>query len=134
MLIGIFPLMIPELLARLNRMGYGDEIVLADAHFPGETCGKRVLRAAGLKIPNLLDAIPSAFVLDTYVESPLIEMRAAPGDQLDPAGEASCRQAIDEHRPDPPPIRRIASIVMTGRNRLLPLSCSERWLCMAASS
>jgi len=36
MLIGISPLISPDLLAVLYRMGHGDEIVLADAHFPGE--------------------------------------------------------------------------------------------------
>jgi L-fucose mutarotase len=50
MLLGISPLISPELLAVLHRMGHGDEIVLADAHFPGDTFGKRVLRADGLKI------------------------------------------------------------------------------------
>jgi len=104
MLIGISPLISPELLAVLHRMGHGDEIVLADAHFPG---GKRVLRADGLKIPDLLDAILPLFILDTYVESPLIMMAAVSGDQLDPAVETSYRKAIDKHWPKTPPIQRI---------------------------
>ncbi len=108
MLLGISPLISPELLAVLHRMGHGDEIVLADAHFPGDTYGKCVLRADGLKIPDLLDAILPLFVLDSYVESPLIMMCAVAGDQLDPAVEASYRQAIDKHWPDTPPIQRIA--------------------------
>jgi L-fucose mutarotase/ribose pyranase (RbsD/FucU family) len=33
MLVGISPLLSPELLATLYQMGHGDEIVLADAHF-----------------------------------------------------------------------------------------------------
>jgi L-fucose mutarotase len=107
MLIGISPLISPDLLAVLHRMGHGDEIVFADAHFPGETYGKRVLRADGLKIPDLLDAILPLFVLDTYVESPLIMMCAVPGDQLDPAVEISYRQAIDNYWPNTPPIQRI---------------------------
>ena len=36
MLKGISPVISPELLAVLCRMGHGDEIVLADANFPGE--------------------------------------------------------------------------------------------------
>ena len=107
MLIGISPLISPDLLAVLHRMGHGDEIVLADAHFPGETYGKRVLRADGLRISDLLDAILPLFVLDTYVESPLIMMDAVSGDQLDLAVEASYRRAIDKHWPDTPPIQRI---------------------------
>jgi L-fucose mutarotase len=107
MLIGISPLISPDLLAVLHRMGHGDEIVFADAHFPGETYGKRVLRADGLKIPDLLNAILPLFVLDTYVESPLIMMSPASGDQLDLAVEASYRQVIDKHWPKTPSIQRI---------------------------
>jgi L-fucose mutarotase len=94
MLIGISPLISPELLAVLHRMGHGDEIVLADAHFPGETYGKRVLRADGLKIHDLLDAILPLFVLDSYVESPLIMMSAVSGDQLGILLPTGNRQAL----------------------------------------
>jgi len=107
MLIGISPLISPEVLAVLHRMGHGDEIVLADAHFPGETYGKRVLRADGLRIPDLLDGILPLFALDTYVQSPLIMMAAVSGDQLDPVVEASYRQAVDKHWPATPPIQQI---------------------------
>ena len=107
MLIGISPLISPDLLSVLYCMGHGDEIVLADAHFPGETYGKRVLRADGLKIPSLLDAILPLFALDSYVESPLIMMRAVSGGQLDPAVEAAYREAINRHWPATPPIQRI---------------------------
>ena len=107
MLIGISPLISPDLLSILYRMGHGDEIVLADAHFPGETYGRRVLRADGLRIPNLLDAILPLFALDSYVERPLIMMAPVPGDQLDPVVEASYRQAVDKHWPDTPSILRI---------------------------
>jgi len=107
MLIGISPLISPDLLAVLHRMGHGDEIVLADAHFPGETYGKRVLRADGLKIRDLLDAILPLFILDPYVESPLIMMAPVSGDKLDPAVQTSYRQAIDKHWPNTPPIKSI---------------------------
>ena len=66
MLKGISPLISPELLATLARMGHGDEIVLADAHFPGETFNKNVLRADGLKVADLLEAILPLFELDQY--------------------------------------------------------------------
>ena len=66
MLIGISSLISRDLLVVLHRMGHDDEIMLADAHFPAEAYGKRVLRADGLKIPDLLDAILPLFALDTY--------------------------------------------------------------------
>lgn len=107
MLVGISPLIGPELLAILCRMGHGDEIVLADTHFPGETYGRRVLRADGLRVADLLDGILPLFALDTYVDSPVIMMAAVEGDELDPAVEASYRQVIDEHWPDTPPIKQV---------------------------
>ena len=76
MLKGISPLVSPELLAVLARMGHGDEIILADAHFPGESYNGRVLRADGLRIPELLAAILPLFELDAYVPHPLVMMAA----------------------------------------------------------
>jgi len=107
MLKGISPLLSPELLSVLCRMGHGDEIVLADAHFPGETFGRRVLRADGLRIPDLLDAVLPVFELDSYVESPVMMMAPVEGDTLDPAVEKAYRAAIDRHAPDTPPIARL---------------------------
>jgi len=107
-------------------MGHGDEIVLADAHFPGETYGKRVVRADGLRICDLLDAILPLFALDSYVDHPLSMMAAVEGDQLDPVVEASYWQAVDRHWPNTPSIERIGrfefydrakeafAVVMTG--------------------
>jgi L-fucose mutarotase len=126
MLYGISPLLSPELLATLSRMGHGDEIVLADAHFPGETFNKQVLRADGLVIADLLDAILPLFVLDAYVDHPLIMMAAVSGDSLDPEVESRYRCAVDRHWPQTPAILRIDrfafyertqkafSVVMTG--------------------
>lgn len=94
MLNGISPLLSPELLNALYRMGHGDEILLADAHYPGDTFGKQVIRADGLGIPELLSAISPLFPLDSYVEAPLAMMAAVPGDALDPEVEKTYRAAI----------------------------------------
>ena len=107
MLKGISPLISPELLSLLCRMGHGDEIVFADAHFPGEAMNTCVLRADGLKIDALLDAVLPLFELDSYVAAPCFMMAAVPGDKLDPAVEKSYRKAIDRHAPKTPPIARI---------------------------
>jgi L-fucose mutarotase len=107
MLKGISPLISPELLEALARMGHGDSIVLADAHFPGESVCKRVVRADGLRIPDLLDAILPLFELDSYVEAPLVMMAPVEGDTLDPTVEASYRAAVDRHAPATAPIARI---------------------------
>jgi L-fucose mutarotase len=99
MLIGISPLLGPDLLAILCRMGHGDEIVIADAHFPGEGLARRCLRADGVRIAPLLQAIQRVFPLDGYVDAPVAMMAAVSGDRLDPRVEASYRAAL---RPDDP--------------------------------
>lgn len=107
MLKGISPLISPELLSTLSRMGHGDEIILADAHFPGETYNDYVIRADGLKISDLLSAILPLFELDAYVEHPLIMMAAVEGDQLDSSVEKSYLESIHQTNPDVAPILRI---------------------------
>jgi len=107
MLKGISSYLSPELLSILYRMGHGDEIVLADAHFPGETCGKRLVRADGIQIPDLLDSILPLFVLDEYVDHPVFMMAVVEGDKLDPAVEKSYRDIIDKYYPDTPQIKRV---------------------------
>ena len=100
MLKGISPLVSPDLLSALSRMGHGDELVLGDAHFPAETYGKAngaVLRADGISAAALMDAILPLFELDSYgTDAPMITMEAVPGDTLDPDVEASYRAAADK--------------------------------------
>lgn len=126
MLIGISPVVSPDLLDALYRMGHGDEIVLADAHFPGESLGPRVVRADGLRIAQLLEGIMPLLALDSYVDHPLAMMAAVPADALDPMVEQGYMKAIRITWPETsPPVRleRFAfyerardafAIVMTG--------------------
>jgi L-fucose mutarotase len=107
MLIGVSPVISPELLAVLARMGHGDELVLADAHFPGETFNPRVLRADGLRIPALLDGILRLINLDAYVPAPVAMMAAVAGDSLDPAVEKAYRAVIDQRWPGTAPTERV---------------------------
>ncbi len=104
MLQGISPLLSPELLFVLHSMGHGDEIVLADANFPGVTMNTTCLRADGVQIAPLLHALLPLFPLDTFVEAPVHMMQAVQGDSADPAIEQRYRQAIDEYYNDCPPI------------------------------
>lgn len=126
MLKGISPLISPSLLEVLARMGHGDEIVLADAHFPGESTGRRVIRADGLRIADLLGAILPLFELDSYVPHPVLMMEPVAGDQADPGLEASYLEQIGKsvkNVPVPKKLDRFAfyeraakafAVVMTG--------------------
>lgn len=129
MLKGISPLISPELLVAMYRMGHGDEIVLADAHFPGHSMGVPVIRADGLRVDALLDAMLPLMELDGYVADPVVMMAAVEGDVLDPAVEASYRAAVLRHAPKAPGIVRVErfafyerarkafAVVMTGETR-----------------
>ncbi|SJZ54272.1 L-fucose mutarotase [Consotaella salsifontis] len=117
MLRNISPLLSPDLLVALYRMGHGDEIVLADAHFPADSVNTRVIRADGLSIAPLIDAILPLFVLDTYVTDPLVMMSAASGDSLDPEMLKGYRSAIGKHAPDAPDIQFIERFAFYDRAR-----------------
>ncbi|MGE4569190.1 MAG: L-fucose mutarotase [Bacteroidales bacterium] len=117
MLKGISPLISPTLLEVLARMGHGDEIVLADAHFPGESFNGRVIRADGLKIADLIEAILPLFELDAYVPAPLAMMAATPGDTLDPAVETGYRASIGKVISPIPTIERVERFAFYERTR-----------------
>ncbi len=117
MLKGISPLLSPELLAVLCRMGHGDEIVLADAHFPAESFNGNVLRADGLKIPDLLSAILPLFELDHYCDHPLMMMSAVDRDLLDPNVEKKYLDSIRQTNPDVKPILRIERFAFYERTK-----------------
>lgn len=107
MLKGISPLISPELLAVLCRMGHGEELVLADAHFPGHQLNDKVLRAEGVRIPDLLDAILPLFEIDSYVPDPLVMMAPVEGDELDVSVEQAYLIPIRKHAPEAPSVCRV---------------------------
>ena len=92
MLKGISLVLSPELLKVLAEMGHGDEIVLADAHFPGHAVNARTLRADGVSIPRLLDGIAPLFELDTY-DDPLVMMQPVDGDARVPVAHTQGQAA-----------------------------------------
>src|ERR1700761_8695456 len=87
MLKGISPVLSPELLKTLYEMGHGDELLLADAHFPGHSLGRRVLRADGLRITQLLEAILPLFELERSDDA-LVMMHPDRGDPMNADVEA----------------------------------------------
>ncbi|MFQ2909684.1 L-fucose mutarotase [Aeromonas allosaccharophila] len=97
MLKGISPLISPDLLKVLAQMGHGDEIILADAHFPAHSMGPQVIRMDGLGVDPLLKAMAPLFELDSYAP-PLVMMAAVAGDELDPTVERRYLAALADAR------------------------------------
>lgn len=129
MLRGISPVIGPDLLGVLYRMGHGDDLVLADLHFPAESLARRVVRADGHAITVLLDGILPLITLDRYVPSPVVLMAPVPGDAVDPAVEADYLAVVRRHHPWVADAGRVArddfyaqarasfAIVVTGETR-----------------
>ncbi len=107
MLKGISPLIQPDLLKTMACMGHGDELVLADAHFPAYSFNKHVIRADGLLIADLLEAIMPLFELDQYVPHPLVMMAPVAGDTCDPLVENSYIQKLKSLISEVPEIQKI---------------------------
>lgn len=109
MLKGISPLLSPELLSVLARMGHGDDIVIADGNFPAESVGQRVVRADGHGVVALLHALLPLFPIDTFVDGPAIVM-----------------QPVDPHTPEPPIWTNFRAALQRAEGRAIPLVPIER--------
>ena len=89
----------PDLMHALMSMGHGEEIVLADADFPAATHSRKLIRADGLDVATLLEAILPFFPLDPFVERPVITMDCSEwGDE--PGSYDRFRKIIKKHHGD----------------------------------
>jgi len=85
---GIPRIISPQLLKILAEMGHGDELVLADANFPAQSCAEanphnrttRIVHQLGTDNVTLLAAILTLMPLDQYVEQPAAVMSRVPAD------------------------------------------------------
>lgn len=79
MLIGIPPILGPDLLATLRAMGHTDEIALVDGNYPALEHARRLIRADGQGLIPMLDAILRVMPVDDFV-SEAIFRAAVKGD------------------------------------------------------
>lgn len=57
MLIGLSPLLGPDMLHALRAMGHGDEIAFVDANYPAADHARRLIRADGIGLLDMLRAV-----------------------------------------------------------------------------
>ena len=74
MLLGLDPLLSPDLLHALAAMGHGDRIVLVDANYPA-TRGRRLIALPGTGVVRTLQAVLSLLPCDTFVPDPAAIMQ-----------------------------------------------------------
>lgn len=130
MLRNIDPILSPDLLQILASMGHGDEIVIADANFPGESCAQRLVRLDGIDAVRTLRAVLSIMPLDSFVADRAVSMAVVDDPAAIPPVVAMFQHAIDEVADHPAriqPIERFSfydrsraafAIVQTGETRL----------------
>jgi L-fucose mutarotase len=130
MLRGIDPILSPDLLRILRAMGHGDEIVIADANFPGESSARSLVRLDGIDAPRVARAVLSVMPLDSFVDDPAVSMEVVGDPQAVPPVVALFQKAIDEVADNPArikPLERFAfyerargafAVIQTGERRL----------------
>lgn len=96
MLLGLGPVLGPDLLHALAAMGHGDRIALVDANYPA-TRGRRLIHLPGLSTPRVLPAVLSVFPIDTFIADPCVPMQVVgePGALLPAVVEMNA--ALTEH-------------------------------------
>jgi len=95
MLKGIPARISPELMYALMKMGHGDELVLADGNFPADSIARRIVRADGLDVPEVLEAILQFFPLDAYADAAAFVMQPVAGDPPQPPIWRTFKQLLD---------------------------------------
>jgi L-fucose mutarotase len=80
MLMGIDPLLPPELLMAMRAMGHGDDLLLCDRNHPAATIAKSTTHGRVIHVPlpdmmMLARAILTHFPLDTFVDAPITRMQ-----------------------------------------------------------
>jgi L-fucose mutarotase len=97
---GIPSIISPELMAALMSMGHGDELVIADGNFPSAGVARRLLRADGHGVTEILDAILRFFPLDPYIPHPVALMAVVPGDTAKTPIWDEYRRIVRDREPD----------------------------------
>ncbi|WP_170775691.1 RbsD/FucU family protein [Ruegeria lacuscaerulensis] len=130
MLRNIDPILSPDLLHTLRAMGHGDEIVIADANFPGTSTGPDCIRADGSSASDVLCAILSVMPLDNFVSDPALTMQVVGDPDAVPDAVADFQRIINETADNPADVQGLErfafydraatayAVVQTGERRL----------------
>ena len=74
MLIGIDPILSPDLLHGLRAMGHGDTLVIADGNFPAASVAERLVNMEAADLRRALKAILTVLPIDEHEPDPVIGM------------------------------------------------------------
>ncbi|KND61618.1 L-fucose mutarotase [Candidatus Burkholderia verschuerenii] len=101
MLKNIDPLLNADILHALCAMGHGDEVVICDANFPGDSVARqtvlgKLLRMDGVNAPRAVRAVLSVMPLDSFVEHPAARMEVVGDAAALPAVQREAQREVDD--------------------------------------
>lgn len=99
MLKSIPPILGPKLLHVLRAMGHGDDLVIADANFPGATNARRLIRLDGIPATDVLDAVLTLLPLDDFVDDSATTMQVVDDPDADMPIFGEFRTIVSRHEP-----------------------------------
>jgi len=129
MLKNIDPLISPELLSTLARMGHGDTIAVVDNNYPAYAAGVPVIRMDGSNAVDAVAAILTLLPIDYFVEQPVARMAVVNRHSEVPAVAKEVLAEIDEAEGRPRGVeilerfafyeraKTVSTIVATGETR-----------------
>ncbi len=102
MLIGINPLLNPDLLHALALMGHGDCVAIVDSNFPAasvaSTSGYPQVLRADCSMPEALTAILSVFPIDGFGSDPVCSMQVVGDAHAIPEAIAEAAVLLDRQQ------------------------------------
>ncbi|MBP0589333.1 RbsD/FucU family protein [Paraburkholderia sp. LEh10] len=101
MLKNLDPLLNADVLHALRAMGHGDEVVICDANFPGdsvarETVTGKLLRLDGVDAARAIRAVLSVLPLDTFVDDPALRMEVVGEPNTIPAVQREAQAEVNK--------------------------------------
>ena len=99
MLKGIPPILNADVLYALHAMGHGDDLIIADAKFPGDSVAHHTVLGELLRMdctaPEAVAAVLSLMPLDTFVDDAAARMAVIDVPDEVPPVQAEVQAAID---------------------------------------
>jgi len=128
MLLGLDPLLSPDLLHALASAGHGDRIAIVDANFPAASIAQRLIPLHGATATAALAAVLSILPVDTFEPDPVVVMQVVGDPEQTPEAVAAFTRVLADAGVAPPArlprhdfyraVREAYAVVLTGERRL----------------
>ena len=128
MLLGLDPLLSPDLLHALASAGHGDRIAIVDANFPAASMARRLVTLHGANATAALVAVLSGLPVDDFEPDPVVVMQVVGDQEHTPEAVAEFTRVLAHAGVAPPArlprhdfyraVKEAYAVVLTGERRL----------------